>query len=73
MNAASRARDIRGERLRELLAVQEQEPVLRRQDRRHRPVRGQVGDQRADRLTLVGREGGDVDEAGDASRACRPP
>ena len=44
--------DVGGERRRELLAVEEQEPVLRRQDRRHRRARGRVGDQRADRLAL---------------------
>jgi hypothetical protein len=54
--------DIRGERIRELLTVEEQEPVLRRQDRRHRRAWRRVGDQRAHRLTRVGRESGDVRE-----------
>jgi hypothetical protein len=57
--------DVGGERRRELRRVEEQEAVLRRQDRRHRRARRRVGDQRADRFALVGSEGGDVDEPGD--------
>src|SRR5215469_937322 len=45
------------ERLRELLPVEEQEPVDGRQDRGYRRAWGRVGDQCADRLTLVGCEG----------------
>ena len=46
----------------ELGAIEEQEAVLRRQDRRHRRARRRVGDQRRDRFARVGREGGDVDQ-----------
>ena len=49
----------------ELVPVQEQEPVDRRQDRRRRRVGRSGGDQRADRLARVGRERGDVNERGD--------
>ena len=39
MNAASRAGTSAAKDVRELVAVEEQEPVLGRQDRRHRRVR----------------------------------
>ena len=54
-----------GERVGELVAVEEQESVAGRQDRGDgRPGR-RVGDQGVDRLALVGCERGDVDERGD--------
>ena len=46
----------------ELLAVEEQEPVPWRQDRRDRRSGRRVGDQGVHGLALVGGEGGDVDE-----------
>ena len=36
--------------------VQEQEAILRREDRRHRRTRRKVGNQRCDQLALIGRE-----------------
>jgi hypothetical protein len=44
----------------EFVAVQEQEAVPGRQDRRLRPVGRETGDERVDRLALVGRECRDV-------------
>ena len=44
----------------ELVAVEEEEAVLGRQDRRLRPVSRETGDERVDRLALVWRECADV-------------
>ena len=49
----------------ELLAFEEQEAVLWRQDRRHRRAWRRVSDQRAHRLALIRGERGDVDKASD--------
>jgi len=64
MNAARFCGHVGGEGRREPVPVQEEEPIDRRQDRRHRRARRRVGDQRADRLPGVGRERRDVDERG---------
>lgn len=49
----------------ELRVIERQEAVLRRQDRRHRRAGSRIGDQLADRFTLVGRERCDVDQPRD--------
>jgi hypothetical protein len=46
----------------ELLPVEEQETVLRRQNWRHRCVGRRIGNERVHRLALVRHEGRDVDE-----------
>ncbi len=56
---------VRGEGGGELAAVEEQEPVLGREDRRDRRAGRRVGDQGADGLALVGGERGDVGECRD--------
>jgi hypothetical protein len=43
--------------------VEEQEAVLRRQNRRHRCARRRIGNERFHRLALIRREGRDVDES----------
>jgi hypothetical protein len=46
----------------ELLAVEEEESLLRREDRRLGPVGREASDEGVDRLALVGHKGRDVDE-----------
>ena len=55
--------DVGRERRGELRAVEEQEAILRRQDRRHRRARRRIGDQRRTDSPLSGRERRDVDQA----------
>jgi hypothetical protein len=52
--------EVRGERVGELRAVEEQEAVFRRQDRRDRSAGRRVRDERSDRLAFVRSERGDV-------------
>ena len=54
--------DIRRERSGELRLIEEQEPVLGRENRRHGCPRCGILDQLCNRLALVGGEGSDVDE-----------
>jgi len=57
--------DIRRERSGELRLIEEQEPVLGRENRRHGCPRCGILDQLCNRLALVGGEGSDVDEPHD--------
>src|ERR1700733_4858625 len=58
-------RHVGRERGGELVPVEEQEAVLGRQDRRLRPVGREAGDERVDRLALIGRERRAVHESRD--------
>ena len=62
MNAACSGAHVAGERGMELLPVEEEKPVLRRQNRRNGRAGRRVRDQRVDRLALVRSERRDVDE-----------
>ena len=66
-----RCGDVAREGLMELVPVEEQEPLDRRQDRRLRPVGREGAEQRVHRLARVGREGGDVDESGNVLMRAR--
>jgi hypothetical protein len=57
--------NVRRERCGELLAIKEEEPVLRRKNRRHRRTGWRIGDEGSDRFPLVRRERRDVDEPSD--------
>jgi hypothetical protein len=57
--------NVRSERLPESRAIEEQEPVLRRQDRWYRHARRRVLDQARDGLASVRSKGRNVDQAGD--------
>ena len=65
MNSGDRRINVRCKRGRELAAVQLQEPILGRKDRRDRRARRRIGDQGFDRLAGVGSKGRDVSEAAD--------
>lgn len=66
---------VRGERSRELCAIEKQITVLRRQDWRHGRTRRRIRNQRGHRLARIGRKRRDIDEPRDPGviECVRPP